>query len=349
MPPDPADRIHSWHLFPVRLKLEELSIDRNRFIEEIRRRGVGCSVHWRPLHLHPYYEETFGWRPEHLPVASLRVDENRQPAAVSGDDRRRAAARGPRSPRDKFRALSPEVTHITGVRAATRDDVRDVARIHKARFGGPEYTLGQYSLPLISSFYLSFLGRCLFLVHVSQRGVDGFVVGGNHEEVYAAQRAFVRNHLARCCAETLLHPGLWRAAYHFCRRSFLPQPTKLVAMMAPKLPKLLSLAVDEAVEGSGTALALVKAFESNICSRHSGYTLSVLKNNPRAVRFYQRLGMQIVVDAFPRSFVFQKDFAPPDEGPPQGPLESAKKSRVAFRSAKLALLSRSERRLCDSY
>ena len=32
--------------------------------------GVGCSVHWRPLHLHPYYEETFGWRPEHLPVAS---------------------------------------------------------------------------------------------------------------------------------------------------------------------------------------------------------------------------------------------------------------------------------------
>ena len=32
--------------------------------------GVGCSVHWRPLHLHPYYEETFAWRPDHLPVAS---------------------------------------------------------------------------------------------------------------------------------------------------------------------------------------------------------------------------------------------------------------------------------------
>lgn len=70
VPPQPADRIHSWHLFPIHLNLESLRIDRNQFLNEIRRRGVGCSVHWRPLHLHPYYEETFGWRREHLPVAS---------------------------------------------------------------------------------------------------------------------------------------------------------------------------------------------------------------------------------------------------------------------------------------
>lgn len=70
LPPDPEDRIHSWHLFPIRLRLDKLAIDRNRFIEELRDAGVGCSVHWRPLHLHPYYEETFGWRPDHLPTAS---------------------------------------------------------------------------------------------------------------------------------------------------------------------------------------------------------------------------------------------------------------------------------------
>ena len=70
LPPESADRIHSWHLFPIRLNLDKLSIDRNQFIDEIRGRGVGCSVHWRPLHLHPYYEETFGWRREHLPAAS---------------------------------------------------------------------------------------------------------------------------------------------------------------------------------------------------------------------------------------------------------------------------------------
>ena len=70
LPPSPPDRIHAWHLFPIRLRLDRLSIDRNAFIQELREGGVGCSVHWRPLHLHPYYEETFGWRPDHLPVAS---------------------------------------------------------------------------------------------------------------------------------------------------------------------------------------------------------------------------------------------------------------------------------------
>ncbi len=33
---------------------------------------MGCSVHWRPLHLHPYYQETFHWEPQHLPVASAQ-------------------------------------------------------------------------------------------------------------------------------------------------------------------------------------------------------------------------------------------------------------------------------------
>jgi perosamine synthetase len=70
LPPVPDDRIHSWHLFPVRLCLEKLAIDRYSFIAELKEAGVGCSVHWRPLHLHPYYAETFGWRAEDLPAAT---------------------------------------------------------------------------------------------------------------------------------------------------------------------------------------------------------------------------------------------------------------------------------------
>jgi perosamine synthetase len=69
-PPVHRDRIHSWHLFPVRLRTERLAIDRNAFIEELRQAQVGCSVHWRPLHLHPYYQDTYGWRPEDFPVAT---------------------------------------------------------------------------------------------------------------------------------------------------------------------------------------------------------------------------------------------------------------------------------------
>jgi dTDP-4-amino-4,6-dideoxygalactose transaminase len=70
LPVTDTDRIHAWHLFPVRLRLETLTIDRDNFIRELGQNGVSCSVHWRPLHLHPYYEETFGWGPGDLPVAS---------------------------------------------------------------------------------------------------------------------------------------------------------------------------------------------------------------------------------------------------------------------------------------
>jgi dTDP-4-amino-4,6-dideoxygalactose transaminase len=69
-PKEHADRVHSYHLFPIKLRLERMSIGRNEFIEELKRAGIGCSVHWRPLHLHPYYQQTFGWRDFDLPVAS---------------------------------------------------------------------------------------------------------------------------------------------------------------------------------------------------------------------------------------------------------------------------------------
>lgn len=70
LPSEGVDRIHSWHLFPIRLRLEQLTISRNDFLEALREEGVGCSVHWRPLHLHPYYQKTFGWRASDFPVST---------------------------------------------------------------------------------------------------------------------------------------------------------------------------------------------------------------------------------------------------------------------------------------
>jgi dTDP-4-amino-4,6-dideoxygalactose transaminase len=61
--------IHSWHLYVIRLRLELLKIDRDRFIEELRQRGIGTSVHFIPLHIHPYYRKTYGYRAEDFPVA----------------------------------------------------------------------------------------------------------------------------------------------------------------------------------------------------------------------------------------------------------------------------------------
>ena len=72
LPAEAANRIGSWHLFAIRLRLKSLTIDRDEFINELKRAGVGCSVHWRPLHLHPYYQKTFGWRAKDFPVASAQ-------------------------------------------------------------------------------------------------------------------------------------------------------------------------------------------------------------------------------------------------------------------------------------
>jgi perosamine synthetase len=70
LPPDDSNRIHSWHLYPIRINTQKLSITRNAFIEELKKRKIGYSVHWRPLHLHPFYKSTFGWRASHLPNAT---------------------------------------------------------------------------------------------------------------------------------------------------------------------------------------------------------------------------------------------------------------------------------------
>ena len=68
-PDDPQSRVHSWHLYSLRLNLDLLNIDRATFIERLRDRGVTCSVHWMPLHLHPYYRNTFGLREGFFAVA----------------------------------------------------------------------------------------------------------------------------------------------------------------------------------------------------------------------------------------------------------------------------------------
>jgi UDP-4-amino-4,6-dideoxy-N-acetyl-beta-L-altrosamine transaminase len=59
---------HSWHLYVIRLNLQQLQIDRNKFIDELRRKGIGTSVHFIPLHIHPYYRETYGYQPDDFPV-----------------------------------------------------------------------------------------------------------------------------------------------------------------------------------------------------------------------------------------------------------------------------------------
>jgi dTDP-4-amino-4,6-dideoxygalactose transaminase len=63
------DRESAWHLYAIKLKLEALTIDRNGFIEKLRERGIETSVHFIPLHRHPYYKNAFGLMPGDFPNA----------------------------------------------------------------------------------------------------------------------------------------------------------------------------------------------------------------------------------------------------------------------------------------
>ncbi|MGV3719541.1 MAG: DegT/DnrJ/EryC1/StrS family aminotransferase [Actinomycetota bacterium] len=61
---------HAWHLYPLRLRLDCLRIQRAQVIDELRDLGVGASVHFIPLHLQPHYRDRFGYVPRDLPVAA---------------------------------------------------------------------------------------------------------------------------------------------------------------------------------------------------------------------------------------------------------------------------------------
>jgi dTDP-4-amino-4,6-dideoxygalactose transaminase len=70
LPQVQPDRVHSWHLYAIRLRVDRLRIDRAQFIVELKERGIASSVHWLPLHMHPYYRDTYGYRPGDFPTAA---------------------------------------------------------------------------------------------------------------------------------------------------------------------------------------------------------------------------------------------------------------------------------------
>lgn len=69
LPPDRVDSRHAWHLYSLRLNLDRLSIGRDEFIEMLRERGVGTSVHFIPIPLHPFFESRAGLRQNQCPAA----------------------------------------------------------------------------------------------------------------------------------------------------------------------------------------------------------------------------------------------------------------------------------------
>lgn len=64
----PKGDIHAWHLYVIRLT-DTTTVSRDRFIELMAEKGIGCSVHFIPLHLHPYWRDRYDLKPKDFPHA----------------------------------------------------------------------------------------------------------------------------------------------------------------------------------------------------------------------------------------------------------------------------------------
>lgn len=69
----PDDDLHAWHLYVIRLR-EDAPLTREVFIQQMAERGIGCSVHFIPLHLHPYWRDTYQLTPASFPAAQTAYE-----------------------------------------------------------------------------------------------------------------------------------------------------------------------------------------------------------------------------------------------------------------------------------
>ncbi len=65
---------HAWHLYVIKIVSEKLKINRNQFIEALKAENIGTSVHFIPVHLHPYYRDTYGFKRGDFPNTEYAFD-----------------------------------------------------------------------------------------------------------------------------------------------------------------------------------------------------------------------------------------------------------------------------------
>jgi perosamine synthetase len=66
---------HAYHLYIVRLKPENLRVNRAIFFQSLRAEGIGVNVHYIPVHLHPFYRRRFNTGPGLCPVAEAAYEQ----------------------------------------------------------------------------------------------------------------------------------------------------------------------------------------------------------------------------------------------------------------------------------
>ena len=65
----PYDQRHAWHLYTPLVRIENLDINRDQFMDELKRRNIGSGLHYKAIHHHPYYKGHLGISDDDLPMA----------------------------------------------------------------------------------------------------------------------------------------------------------------------------------------------------------------------------------------------------------------------------------------
>lgn len=69
----PAGETHAWHLFPIRLDAAA-GISRDELVDRLGQKAIGISVHYVPLHMHPYWRDSYHLKPEDFPVSTAAYE-----------------------------------------------------------------------------------------------------------------------------------------------------------------------------------------------------------------------------------------------------------------------------------
>lgn len=84
-----SDAEMAWHIYPLRIRPERLTINRDEFIERLKAFNIGTAVHFIPIHFHPYYRDKYGWKMGQFPNAeayfSREISLPLYPSMTDGD------------------------------------------------------------------------------------------------------------------------------------------------------------------------------------------------------------------------------------------------------------------------
>ena len=69
-PDDEPNTVHARHLYTLMVDKEKAGINRDDFMQELHLKNIGTGVHYLGVHLHPYYQDTYGYKPSDFPNAT---------------------------------------------------------------------------------------------------------------------------------------------------------------------------------------------------------------------------------------------------------------------------------------